>query len=82
MFVPLVHSDACTGCGICEKVCPTDEAAIKVVLPKLVQGEIGEHYRLGWKIDTPITQEFKPQKVVPQKDVEATGLDYLNQGIE
>jgi ferredoxin-type protein NapG len=82
MFVPLVHSDACTGCGICEKVCPTDEAAIKVVNPKLVQGEIGEHYRLGWKTDTPITQEFTPQKVEPASDVEATGLDYLNKGYE
>ncbi len=82
MFVPLVHSDACTGCGICEKACPTDEAAIKVVNPKLVQGEIGEHYRLGWKTDTPITQEFKRQKSEPQKDLEATGLDYLNKGFD
>lgn len=77
MFVPLVHSNACTGCGICEKACPTDKAAIKVVDPRLVQGEIGEHYKLGWKIDTPITQDFKTVPV-PEKDVPATGLDYLN----
>jgi ferredoxin-type protein NapG len=80
MFVPLVHSTDCTGCGICEKACPTDLAAIKVVDPRLVQGEIGQHYRLGWKTETPITQEFQPVGEI-NKDVEATGLDYLNEEI-
>lgn len=30
MFVPVVHSSACTGCGVCEKACPTEVAAIRV----------------------------------------------------
>ncbi len=45
LLVPVVHSDACTGCGICEKRCPTDATAIRVVDPKLVQGKLGAHYR-------------------------------------
>ena len=86
MFVPLVHSDACTGCGQCEKACPTEEPVIRVVEAKLVQGKIGEHYRLGWKRQDAITQEYHPapstveqpkQKVAPKT---APGMDVLNQG--
>jgi ferredoxin-type protein NapG len=81
MFVPLVHSDACTGCGICEKACPTQEAAIRVLQPDLVQGKIGDHYRLGWTIDTPITREFNAVGGTAGADTPATGLDYLNEGL-
>jgi ferredoxin-type protein NapG len=83
LFVPIVHSDHCTGCGICEKACPTDEAAIRVLPPKLVQGKIGEHYRLGWTIDTPVTQEFTPDTgsgAKPDIRPPAGALDYLNEG--
>ncbi len=47
-FIPVVHSDACTGCGKCEKSCPLDAAAIKVYPVELAKGEPGRHYRLGW----------------------------------
>jgi ferredoxin-type protein NapG len=83
MFVPVVHSDYCTGCGLCEAACPTDEAAIRVLPPKLVEGKIGEHYRLGWTIDTPVTQDFKPQgrpTAPPGARQRPGGLDYLNEG--
>jgi ferredoxin-type protein NapG len=80
MFVPLVHSSDCTGCGICEKACPTQKAAIRVVQPELVQGQIGDHYRLGWTVDTPITQEFKARGEGSRSAAPATGLDYLNEG--
>ncbi|WP_260291537.1 ferredoxin-type protein NapG [Sedimenticola hydrogenitrophicus] len=48
-FLPIVHSDACTGCGLCEKACILEEAAIKVFPTHLAKGELGGHYRLGWK---------------------------------
>ncbi len=47
-FVPVVHSDACTGCGKCEHACITEEAAIKVMPTHLAKGHLGEHYRFGW----------------------------------
>jgi len=49
MFIPVVHSDACTGCGKCEKACVLEVSAIKVLPAALAKGEIGAHYRLGWK---------------------------------
>jgi len=48
LFIPVVHSDACTGCGKCEKACPLEVAAIKVYPVELAKGEPGKHYRLGW----------------------------------
>lgn len=49
LFIPEVHSDACTGCGLCEKACILEEAAIKVLPTHLAKGERGTHYRLGWE---------------------------------
>lgn len=49
MLLPTVHSDACTGCGKCEKSCVLPEAAIKVLPFKLAQGKAAEHYRKGWE---------------------------------
>lgn len=48
-IIPIVHSDACTGCGKCEQACILDEAAIKVFPISLAKGELGKHYRLGWE---------------------------------
>lgn len=49
LFIPVVHSDHCTGCGKCEKACVLEEAAIKVLPMRLAKGELGHHYRLGWE---------------------------------
>lgn len=49
VFVPTVHSEACTGCGKCERACVLEEAAIKVLPRPIAKGELGRHYRWGWK---------------------------------
>ena len=48
-FIPVVNTDACTGCGKCEKSCVLEEAAIKVLPVRLAKGALGRHYRLGWE---------------------------------
>ncbi len=49
VLIPIVHSDHCTGCGLCENACIMDEATIKVFPRQLAKGELGKHYRLGWE---------------------------------
>lgn len=48
-YIPVVHSNACTGCGLCEQACVLDQAAIKVLPLGLAHGELGHHYRFGWQ---------------------------------
>jgi ferredoxin-type protein NapG len=62
MLLPTVHSDACTGCGKCEKSCVLDKAAIKVLPVALAQGALGQHYRKGWDS---ANRSGKPQFQVP-----------------
>ncbi len=49
LLLPTVHSDACTGCGKCEKSCVLPEPAIKIFPRKLAQGALPAHYRKGWE---------------------------------
>jgi ferredoxin-type protein NapG len=49
LFLPVVHSEHCTGCGKCEHACVLEIAAIKVYPKNLVKGQLGKHYRLGWE---------------------------------
>ena len=49
IFIPVVHSDACTGCGKCERSCVVEKATIKVLPYHLAQGAMGDFYRLGWE---------------------------------
>lgn len=48
-FIPTVHSDHCTGCGKCERACVLENTAIRVLPFELAKGELGHHYRWGWK---------------------------------
>jgi ferredoxin-type protein NapG len=49
VFIPTVHSAACTGCGKCERACVLEKAASRVLPQHLAKGETGDHYRLGWE---------------------------------
>ncbi len=60
IFEPYVHSEACTGCGKCEKACVLEEAAIKVLPLHLAKGRMGDHYQLGWEEKAKRQEELVP----------------------
>ncbi|MCW9040794.1 MAG: ferredoxin-type protein NapG [Rhodospirillales bacterium] len=60
MFIPVVHSEHCTGCGKCERSCVLEEAAIKVLPHRLAKGALGAHYRLGWEEKAKAGHELVP----------------------
>jgi len=64
MFIPVVHSDACTGCGKCERSCVLEAAAIKVMPIAQAKGELGHHYRLGWKEKEKAGRSLLPHEVL------------------
>ncbi|EHR69422.1 MauM/NapG family ferredoxin-type protein [Burkholderiales bacterium JOSHI_001] len=68
MFLPTVHADACTGCGMCEKACVLEKAAIKVLPLDLARGELGHHYRKGWEA---ANRQGKPQFDLPVQNLPA-----------
>lgn len=49
LLLPVVHAEACTGCGKCERACVLEKAAIKVLPAELARGEAGQHWRKGWE---------------------------------
>jgi ferredoxin-type protein NapG len=47
-LLPIVQDNACTGCGLCEQACVTEEPAIFVLPNKIAKGKAGDHYVKGW----------------------------------
>ena len=79
MFVPEIHPDKCTGCGLCVHSCPTDKPSINIVDPDAFLGKIGDHYRLGWK--EKLDARAVPDAPMTSKDgkpLPPGGLDFLN----
>ena len=82
LFIPVVHSSDCTGCGKCEHACILEEAAIKVLPLKLAKGELGHHYRLGWEEKQKagkslVTPDVKHEYTLP----EGSSYDYEGEGL-
>ena len=45
---PVVHTNICTGCGLCEKACVTEKASIFVLPREVALGKAGDYYIKGW----------------------------------
>lgn len=78
---PIVNSNVCTGCGVCEQVCVTEKAAIKVLPRELATGKVGDHYIKSWESDDEQRIENIGTEGGKDRDVESA-LDYLNENEE
>lgn len=75
---PVINSDACTGCGLCEKVCVVEKAAVRVLPRELSTGKVGDHYIKSWeKEDEQRIESIEKASDTDKKDIESA-LDYLN----
>jgi len=75
---PIVNSDICTGCGLCEHACVTKEAAIRVLPREVALGQVGDFYVKGW--DKQDQQRLKNAKEIKTqtKLSEKSAMDNLN----
>jgi ferredoxin-type protein NapG len=79
ILAPVVHSEHCTGCGLCEHACVTKKASVFVLPRGLALGESSDRYVRGWKREDEKRLEEAPEEtrtVTPRSEKDA--LDYLN----
>lgn len=82
-LIPIVSSETCTGCGLCERACVTEKAAIHVLPLDLAKGSIGGHYIKGWdKADEKRLEGISTDVTTHTKRSEKSATDYLNSGEE
>jgi ferredoxin-type protein NapG len=82
MLAPVVHSGACTGCGICEKACVTRKASIFVLPREIAMGESSTRYVKGW--ESRDEERLKDVKEDVKTKTPRSGkkpIDYLNEDV-
>lgn len=78
-LVPIVNSETCTGCGLCEHACVTKKAAIYVLPSEIAKGDLGDHYIKGWdKADEKRLEDVSTDVTTTTKRSELAPQDYLN----
>ena len=79
---PVVQTDVCTGCGMCEKACVTEKAAI-FVLPRVVaEGKAGDYYIKGWDKEDEKRLENATAETTTTELSKESAMDSLNDGLE
>jgi ferredoxin-type protein NapG len=81
ILAPVVLSEHCTGCGMCERACVTKKASIFVLPRHLAMGESSDRYVRGWEERDEQRLEETPEDtttVTPRSGKSPT--DYLNKG--
>jgi len=77
-LLPVVQDSACTGCGLCEKACVTEEPAIFVLPNKIAKGKAGDHYVKGWDAEDQERVKNAHSKINTTEISKKDSTDYLN----
>ena len=75
---PIVHADVCTGCGLCEKACVTEKAAIFVLPREVALGRAGDYYIKGWDKGDEKRLENATSKTTKTEISKDSAVDSLN----
>jgi ferredoxin-type protein NapG len=83
-LLPIVHSDVCTGCGLCEQACVTEEPAIFILPVEQATGKAGDHYVKGWDKKDQLRAGNRKLDEIETKNErsEKEASDYLNTEVE
>ena len=79
---PVVHSDVCTGCGLCEKACVTEKASIFVLPREVALGRAGDYYIKGWDKNDEKRLENAKSIITTTERSKNKAVDTLNSGLE
>jgi ferredoxin-type protein NapG len=80
MRAPVVHSEACTGCGRCENACITKKASIFVLPIEIATGEPSERYIKGWdERDEERMKDVTEEVTTVTPRSGKSPIDYLNE---
>jgi ferredoxin-type protein NapG len=81
VLAPVVHSEHCTGCGMCERACVSKKASIFVLPGELALGESSDRYIRGWEsADEERLEGLSEDTKTVTPRSEKAPLDYLNKG--
>lgn len=79
---PVVNSESCTGCGMCEKACVTEKAAIFVLPREVALGRAGDYYIKGWDAEDEKRLENATSKTTTTQISKDSAIDSLNDAKE
>jgi ferredoxin-type protein NapG len=75
---PVINTDICTGCGLCEHACITEVSAVKVLPEYIASGKVGDHYIKGWDDEDEDRLKNNISNKKSDDDIQSA-LDYLNE---
>jgi len=79
---PVVQPDICTGCGMCEKACVTEKAAIFILPRDVAEGKAGNYYIKGWDKNDEKRLENANEIKTTTEISKKSAMDSLNGSLE